>query len=388
MREIDGGICAVPGVRACGVKRGRYGVAMIACSGYAAGVFTRNRVRAAPIEVTVDHLRRSRGRIEGIIANSGSANAYTGLRGIRDAERMAGIMAEMIGCSHEMIGVASTGVIGRYLDLDLIFSLANEAAPALRSGPAASMEAAHAIMTTDTRVKEVAVEHEGFRIGGICKGAGMIEPDMATMLAFIYTDADVGPELYKFLKDAVDVSFNMLTVDGDTSTNDTVLLTSTRAVECNPDSFRDALEHVCVSLARMIARDGEGATKAMVVEVTGAASSEDARRAAKSIARSNLVKAALYGEDPNWGRIVCAAGRSGAEFDPSRISLSMSSRNGSVLLVDRGSIVDGVLEEAKKVMSSDEILIQIDLAAGSAIARSFGCDLTHEYVNINAKYTT
>lgn len=388
MRQIDGGICAVPGVRACGVKRGRYGVAMIACSGYAAGVFTRNRVRAAPIEVTIDHLRRSGGRIEGIIANSGSANAYTGVRGIRDAERMAGIMAGMLGCSPEMIGVASTGVIGRYLDLDLISSLADEAAPALRSGPDASREAAQAIMTTDTRVKEVAVEHEGFRIGGICKGAGMIEPDMATMLAFIYTDADAGPELYRLLKDAVDVSFNMLTVDGDTSTNDTVLLTSTRAVECDPESFREALEHVCVSLARMIARDGEGATKAMDVEVTGAASSEDARRAAKSIARSNLVKAALYGEDPNWGRIVCAAGRSGAEFDPSRVSLRMSSRNGSVLLVDRGIIVDGVLEEAKKVMSSDEILIQIDLGAGSASARGFGCDLTHEYVNINAKYTT
>lgn len=388
MRKIDGGICAVPGVRACGLKRGRYGVAMIACSGYTAGVFTRNRVRAAPIEVTIDHLRRSGGRTEGVIANSGSANAYTGMRGIRDAERMAGIMAEMLGCSPEMIGVASTGVIGRYLDLDLIHSLSKEAAPALRSGPAASREAAQAIMTTDTKLKEIAVEHEGFRIGGICKGAGMIEPDMATMLAFIYTDADVGPELYPFLKEAVDVSFNMLTVDGDTSTNDTVLLTSTRAVECEPESFREALGYVCVSLARMIARDGEGATKAMDVEVTGAASSEDARRAAKSIARSNLVKAALYGEDPNWGRIVCAAGRSGAEFDPARISLSISSSIGSVQLVDRGSILDGVLEEAKKVMSSDEIIIHIDLGAGSASARSFGCDLTHEYVNINAKYTT
>ncbi|MGB9902032.1 bifunctional ornithine acetyltransferase/N-acetylglutamate synthase [Methanothrix sp.] len=388
MREIDGGICAVPGVRACGVKRGRYGVAMIACSGYAAGVFTRNRVRAAPIEVTIDHLRRSKGRIEGVIANSGSANAYTGMRGMRDAERMAGMMAEMLGCSPELIGVASTGVIGRYLDLNLISSLAKEAAPALRSTPDASREAAQAIMTTDTKVKEVAVEHEGFRLGGICKGAGMIEPDMATMLAFIYTDADVGPEIYTFLKDAVDTSFNMLTVDGDTSTNDTVLLTSTRAVECDPESFREALGYVCVRLAKMIARDGEGATKAMEVEVTGAASSEDARRAAKSIARSNLVKAALYGEDPNWGRIVCAAGRSGAEFDPSRISLSMNSSGGSVVLVDRGIIVDGVLEEAKKVMSSDEIFIHIDLGAGTASARSFGCDLTHEYVNINAKYTT
>lgn len=388
MREIKGGICAVPGVRACGLKRGKYGVAMIACSGYAAGVFTKNRVRAAPVEVTLDHLRRSGGRIEGIIANSGSANAYTGVRGIRDAESMAGIMARMLGCSPEMIGVASTGVIGRYLDLDLISSLAEEAAPALRSTPESSREAAQAIMTTDTRIKEIAVEHDGFRIGGICKGAGMIEPDMATMLAFIYTDADVGPDLYRFLKDAVDVSFNMLTVDGDTSTNDTVLLTSTRAVECDPDSFRETLGYVCVGLAKMIARDGEGATKAMEVEVTGAASSEDARRAAKSIARSNLVKAALYGEDPNWGRIVCAAGRSGAEFDPSRISLRMSSRSGSVLLVDRGIIVEGVLEDAKKVMSGDEIFIHIDLGAGSASARSFGCDLTHEYVNINAKYTT
>ncbi len=388
MREIEGGICAVPGVRACGIKRGRYGVAMIACSGIAAGVYTQNRVRAAPIEVTINNLRRSGGLIDGIIANSGSANAYTGERGIADAAAMAGIMAKIINCSPERIGVASTGVIGRYLDMDLISSMAQEIAPALRSSPDASREAALAVMTTDTKIKEIAVEHDGFVIGGICKGAGMIEPDMATMLAFIYTDAKVSSDLYPFLKEAVDESFNMLTVDGDTSTNDTVLLTSTRSKECDPDSFREALKYVCVKLAKMIARDGEGATKAIEVVVTGAASGIDARRAAKTIARSNLVKTAIYGEDPNWGRIVCAAGRSGADFEPARITLTMSSQRGSVVLVDRGRIVEGVLDDAKRVMAGDEITILLDLGAGSASARSFGCDLTHEYVNINAKYTT
>lgn len=389
MKEIEGGICVVPGVRASGVREGKYGVAMIACSGLAAGVYTTNRIRAAPLDLTAANLEAIGGRLDGVIANSGCANAYTGPRGLADAAHMADIMAKAIGSDKSRIAVASTGVIGRYLDLDLIESLARRAAESLRRTPDASRDAALAVMTTDTRIKESAVEHEGFRVAGICKGAGMIAPDMATMLAFLYTDAALDlADLQSCLKDAVDDSFNMLTVDGDTSTNDMALLTATGAVPADLEAFRDALRYVCISLAKKMARDGEGASKAMEVIVTGASSASDARLAAKAITRSSLVKAALYGKDPNWGRIVCAAGYSGAQFDPSRINLVLESGGRSVSLVDSGRIVEGRLDAAKAVMGSDEITIILDLGAGNYTARSFGCDLTHEYVDINAKYTT
>lgn len=389
MKEIEGGISAVTGVRASGARDGKYGVAMIACSGIAAGVYTMNRIRAAPLDLTAANLESTDGRLDGVIANSGCANAYTGPRGLEDAHAMADIMAKAIGSDKSRIAVASTGVIGRYLDLDLIESLARKVAGDLRATPDASRDAALAIMTTDTRIKEAAVEHEGFRVAGICKGAGMISPNMATMLAFLYTDAALDPnDIKSCLKDAVDDSFNMLTVDGDTSTNDMALLTATGAVRADPGAFRDALRYVCISLAKKMARDGEGASKAMEVIVSGAASSSDARLAAKAVAKSSLVKAALYGEDPNWGRIVCAAGYSGAQFDPSRINLALESAGRRVSLVDSGRIVGGVLDAAKSVMASDEITIILDLGAGDCAARSFGCDLTHEYVDINAKYTT
>jgi glutamate N-acetyltransferase/amino-acid N-acetyltransferase len=360
---------------------------MVACSGQAAGLFTTNKVRAAPLEVTAEHLME--GRLDGIIANSGCANAFTGKRGLKDARSMAGIMASVLGTEQSRIAVASTGVIGRYLDLDLIRSMAEELKEGLRNSPEASREAAKAIMTTDTRVKEVAVEHQGFRVAGICKGAGMIEPNMATMLAFLYTDAKLDRDrLQSCLRVAVDQSFNMLTVDGDTSTNDTVILTSTGAVSCDLSAFQEALSYVCINLAKKMARDGEGATKAMEVLVQGARSDNDARLAAKAVARSNLVKAALYGADPNWGRIVCAAGRSGAELDPGKITLSITGAGKTATLVEKGSIVEGILDKAKEIMKEEDVLINLDLGLGSARARSFGCDLTHGYVDINASYTT
>lgn len=391
MKRIEGGICAVDGVMASGVKRGKYGVALIAASGAAAGVFTTNRIRAAPLDVTAENLIASEGRLEGVIANSGCANAYTGPRGVEDARWMSSLLADHLGVGSEKIGVASTGVIGRYLDRDTLAELFSEAKAHLRSDPGASTEAARAIMTTDTRVKEIAIEHSGFRVAGITKGAGMIEPNMATMLAFIYTDAMISPEaLRECLMAAADESFNMLIVDGDTSTNDLVLVTATEMVDVEIDDFREALNFVCVELAKMMAKDGEGATKLVEMEVTGAMDREDARIAAKTIMRSSLVKTAIFGCDPNWGRIVAAAGRSGADLDPEKITLSISAagRDKEVFLVKDGKIVDGVLSEAEEAMRAEELLISLDLGLGDGKARAFGCDLSYDYVKINAEYTS
>jgi len=385
--RIEGGICAVSGVRAAGVKEGKYGVALIAASGVAAGMFTTNRVRAAPLEVTAEHLRA--GTLEGSIANSGCANAFTADRGVEDARAMADLMADLLGVDRRHIAVASTGVIGRYMDMPLISRLFEQAKGRLTSSPQASQEAARAIMTTDTKVKEIAVEHQGFHVAGIVKGAGMIEPHLATMLCFLYTDAILTlAELKGCLADAVEDSFNMLTVDGDTSTNDMVLLTATGKNCCDQEAFREALKYVCIELARMMARDGEGSSKYFETRILGAKTEEDARAAARAVARSNLVKAAVYGADPNWGRILAAVGRSGADVDQEKITLILEGGGMKVFLVERGRIMDGVLEQAKRIMRGQDLVFHVDLGLGTASARSFGCDLTHEYVDINASYTT
>jgi glutamate N-acetyltransferase/amino-acid N-acetyltransferase len=385
--RIEGGICAVPGVRAAGAKEGRYGVALIVARGVAAGMFTTNKVRAAPVEVTAEHLRT--GMLEGSIANSGCANAYTGLRGIEDAQAMAGLLAEFLGVDGRHIAVASTGVIGRYLDMPLVSRLFEQARERLTSSGEASQEAARAIMTTDTKVKEIAVEHGGFRLAGIVKGAGMIEPQLATMLCFLYTDAILTQEDLKgCLADAVKDSFNMLTVDGDTSTNDMVFITATGQRSCDKEAFCEALRYVCIELARMMAKDGEGASKYFEVLITGAKTEEDARAAARAVVRSNLVKAAVYGADPNWGRILAAIGRSGADVDQEKITLILEGEGMKVSLVERGRIMDGVLAKAQRIMRGQDLIFYVDLGLGKASARSFGCDLTHEYVDINASYTT
>ncbi len=387
MKRLEGGICTVPGVSASGARQGKYGLALIAASGVAVGMFTTNRVRAAPLDVTAENLEN--GWLDGVIANSGCANCYTGVQGLQYARDMVRMMADFLKTAPGRIGVASTGVIGRPMDMEIIESLFQEAKARLRSSPDASQEAARAIMTTDTRLKEVALEHKGMHIAGIIKGAGMIEPNMATMLCFIYTDADLPrAELKDCLANAVADSFNMLTIDGDTSTNDTILLTATGAQKCDIGTFRVALNHVCTELARMMAMDGEGATKYFETVITGAGSGEDARAAARSVARSSLVKTAVYGSDPNWGRIVAAVGRSGARLEPERITLSLEGNGREVTLVEKGRIVQGVLDQAKEIMEGDSILIYVDLGLGDATARSFGCDLTHGYVDINANYTT
>ena len=245
-------------------------------------------------------------------------------------------------------------------------------------------------MTTDTFFKGVAVELDnGVHIAGIAKGSGMIAPNMGTMLAFLYTDAFLPKDvLDACLKEAVDKSFNMLIVDGDTSTNDMALITATGYRECEEKLFQEGLELVCIELAKMIAKDGEGATKLIEARVTGARSVEDARLAAKAIVRSPLVKTAIFGKDPNWGRVVAAAGYSGAEVEQERISLRFSGNNQEAVLVDSGRIVEGKLEALKSIMESDEIVIEVALGLGEDEAVAWGCDLTYDYVKINAMYTT
>jgi len=385
MKTVEGGVCAVPGVKAYGIKESKQGLAIIAGKGDAVGVFTQNKIRAAPVIVTS---RRLPCIMNAIVTYSGCANAFTGKKGIEDAEKMASLVAGALSVSPESVGVASTGIIGRRVNMDWIEGRVREVIAGLTSEPSGSEAAARAIMTTDTVPKQIAVEVEGVRIGGIAKGSGMIEPNMATMLTFIYTDAELSPEsLYKCLKAAVDRSFNMLVVDGDTSTNDMVLLTATGKKKISEDKFQEGLTFLCTELAKMIARDGEGATKFIEVRIVGAKSEEDARKAAKAVVRSPLVKTAVYGADPNWGRIVAAIGRSGADVEEDKITLALSDGTNTVTLVKKGHIVEGALAQAKALMAKD-VIISADLGLGSGEARAWGCDLTGDYVKINAKYMT
>ncbi len=394
MKQVDGGVCAVKGVRASGIKPGKMGLAIIAAEGSAAGVFTRNKVIAAPLIVTRENLSNN-GRLAAVIANSGNANAFTGEQGITDAREMAHILAEQLDVPVELVAVASTGVIGRKLDVEWIREHVCGVVETLDSTPDSSNAAARAIMTTDLVYKESAVELEsGVRIGGIAKGSGMIEPNMGTMLSFIYTDASLPADVLEgCLKRSVDKSFNMIVVDGDTSTNDIVLLTATGASSIEPqvEEFQMGLNRVMTELAKMIARDGEGATKLIEAHVRGAKTENDARIAAKAIVRSPLVKSAVFGKDPNWGRVVAAVGYSGADIDQDKISLAFASGDDVVNLVEHGNIVDSstnVPGSLEHIMAQDEIVIMVDIGLGEQSATAWGCDLTYDYIRINADYTT
>jgi glutamate N-acetyltransferase/amino-acid N-acetyltransferase len=394
MKFIEGGICAVKGVRAGGIKPGKMGLAIIQAEGNAAGVYTRNKVIAAPLVVTREHISKT-GRLSGVIVNSGNANAFTGVQGLADARIMASSLASKLDVNEELIGVASTGVVGRKLDTGWITAHIDEVLESLGEDADSSMSAARSIMTTDTVPKEIAIEMDcGIRIAGIAKGAGMIEPNMGTMLAFVYTDAEVHPDvLQSCLTVAVDKSFNMIVVDGDTSTNDMVLVTATGQSGINPeiDDLQAGLDFILTELAKMIAVDGEGATKLIESKVTGATTEEDARLVTKAIVRSPLVKSAIFGQDPNWGRIVVAAGYSGADIIPEKISLSFSAGIEVVELVKNGEVVrndEKTLSKLKEIMAEDEIYIITDLGMGDKSATAWGCDLTYDYVRINAEYTT
>jgi len=373
LRRVDGGLGAVEGVSAGGVKGDNYGVAEVEASGPAAAVFTKNRVKAAPLKVTRERLVE--GRLDGVVANSGNANAFTGEQGLKDAEWMA----DLGGPGY---AVASTGVIGRRIDRDAVESLYREVETS--TGAEGSRRAAEAIMTTDTHPKEVAVEADGFTVAGIAKGAGMIEPQMGTMLAFLYTDADTdSSRLQRVLRSGGRDTFNMVTVDGETSTNDCALLTATcEREEPEEGPLEEAVEQVCLDLAKMIARDGEGSTKLIECRVTGAKTRGEAQRAAKAVARSPLVKTAFFGEDPNFGRIVAALGHSDASISESDMGISL----GDVEVAREGEPLDFDHEDAKAAVEGDTVQVEASIGDGDHEATAYGCDLSPGYVDINATY--
>ena len=380
-------ICGVEGVTAAGVKEDKFGLTIIRAEGTAAGVFTSNAMKAPPVVLMQERIKK--GTLSAIIANSGCANAYTGDRGYRDAITMAEIAAWELKTDPEKIGVASTGVIGRYLDIPLITRQAKDIAPRLERSTVAEEQAAKGIMTTDLFEKHSLVRRETFSVGGITKGSGMIAPNMGTMLSFIYTDAEIpAKDLKESLALAAKRTFNRVVVDGDESTNDIALCTATGARgKVNIREFQAALEECCRSLAIQIATDGEGASKLLEVTVTGAPSEDAAAVVAKTVIGSPLVKTAVYGEDPNWGRVVAAAGRSGIRFDPYRASLLISDGTARTELVRSGEIVVD-LTVAKSLMAGKKVIFELDLAAGDGTATAWGCDLTERYVEINGRYTT
>jgi glutamate N-acetyltransferase / amino-acid N-acetyltransferase len=397
MKVIPGGVCAIEGVMAAGVRKGKYGVAIIVNpESTAAAVFTSNKVVAAPVIFTKKIVKD--GCISAIVANSGNANCFTGEKGLLNAQNMSKKVSNALNTKYNQVGVGSTGVIGRELPMEIINSLIDEALDNLENSPEASTKAAEAIMTTDIISKEFAVEtklEDGniVRIGGINKGSGMIAPNMGTMLCYITTDVQATPkELQKALKEAVDQSFNMVVVDGDESTNDMVVIMANGKSGKIDANFQKALNLLCTELAKMMARDGEGATKFMEVEVKGALSLEDACASAKSVVKSPLVKTALFGADPNWGRIVAAVGYSGVEMDEKIISVSLKSNKKTVKIVDKGNVLafdnSEELKIAEKIMKNKEIKITVDIGLGKQSATAYGCDLSYDYVKINAEYTT
>jgi glutamate N-acetyltransferase/amino-acid N-acetyltransferase len=395
----SGGVTTPQGFRAAGVSagikaNGGLDLALLVSEtpATAAAVFTINRAQAAPVLVSREHLTRSGGVARAVIVNSGCANACTGDEGLQIANTMAADTARLVGCPVEHVLVASTGVIGVALPLDKIRSGLPAALRALGANQGAA--AARAIMTTDPFPKEAAartiIGGRDASVGGMAKGSGMIEPMMATMLAFITTDAAVPqPLLDRALRDAVHDTFNAITVDGECSTNDTVMLLANGASGATVDAgqydtFVRALRGVCLELALGIVRGGEGATKLVTVTVTGAASPEEARRAAKAIANSPLVKTAIHGGDPNWGRLIAVAGRAGVEFNLERAAVTI----GSTVLFEAGKPHDDNAPRAAEYLKGKEIAVAVDLGAGRATSTVWTCDLSAEYVRINADYRT
>jgi len=368
----------------------------------AAGAFTTNRVKGAPVILTQRHLKD--GKLGAIVVNSGIANVFTGRRGFRDARRMVSLTAKLLGLRTKDVAVASTGVIGAYLPMKKVESGIREAVEELSKSREASLDAARAIMTTDTVPKEIAlkVELEDGRvatIAGMAKGSGMVNPKMktATMLAFLVSDVAITPRaLKRALATAVDNSFNLLNIDNETSTSDMVLILANgragnRKITVNrlDKNFQEGLECAMAHLTWMLAQDGEGATKLIEVHVNNAKNVEEARLVAKTVVGSNLVKAAIFGRDPNWGRVVAALGYSGASFNPSQLKLSISSERGVVMLV-KGEKPPSkkILQRARDVLRSREVEIHLDLGVGKSSAVAWGCDLTYDYVKINSRYTT
>ncbi len=406
MQFIERGTVSTPaGFRAagvaCGLKpTGNLDLALLISEreASAAGVFTKNRVKAAPVIVCQRALGENPGKVRAVAANAGVANACTGEKGLEDARATQECVAECVGCDASQVLVLSTGVIGMRLDMDKISTGVHEAAERLSSS--GGLDAARAIMTTDTRPKHLAVKIElkggAITIGAMAKGAGMIHPDMATLLAVISTDVAIRQDMLQdTLTQAVQRSFNRITIDGDTSTNDAVLALANGAsgVElggaADHAAFARGFDAVCLRLAHAIVRDGEGASKFIELSVSGAGDQAQALKVAQTIATSPLVKTAFAGGDPNWGRVLAAAGRSGIPFDPNRLELWIKSGEGPGLQLVRGGEAAPYSEErAQELFAGGEIELRLDLGQGEAAATVWTCDLTHEYVTINAAYRT
>lgn len=400
---VKGGVCSAKGFRAAGVEAaikyaGRKDVALIVadfpCA--AAAVFTTNKVAAAP--VIYDRVIAKGGRLQAILANSGCANACTGERGLKDAELSALVTAAELGIDSSLVMVASTGVIGRPLPMDRLLDGMRKAKAKLGRTAQHGLDAEMAVMTTDTRPKQACVKTviggKRVTIGGMCKGSGMIEPNMATMLGFITTDAAIAPAMLKrALVIAISQSFNRVVVDGDESTNDSVFLMAS-GLAGNPEirksgedfrAFADALTTVCVSLAKQMAADGEGATKFVTVTVKGARSEADAARAARAVAKSPLAKTSWFGKDPNWGRVLAAVGYSGAEVTDMKTEVFYDRE----WAFRKGQVADAAqLERLQKVLEKSEFEVTVDLHLGKGESCIYTCDYSLEYVHINADYTT
>ena len=408
---IDGGVTSPKGFVAsgvhCGIKNRRKDLALLGsgteCD--AAALYTTNKVKAAPILITQRHL--AKGKARGAVINSGLANALTGKRGLNDAHVMAELAGFAIGCPFDQIVVSSTGMIGKYLPMNKICKGIETAGKALGSTRKHAHDAAMAIMTTDTVPKEAAVSvvlSDGARItiGGMTKGSGMICPELkkhhATNLTFITTDAAIShAALEEMLIQSIECSLNMLNIDGDRSTNDMCVIfangeAGNKKLKKADPLFQEALTELVQELTRQLAADGEGAKKRIEVSVIGAADEAQAKVAARSVVMSNLVKSAIFGEDPNFGRIVSAIGASGVEIDADKVSLSLESEYGSVDLMKNGELIalvdDKTYKRARELLKSSRINMVVDLAIGNGQATAWGCDLTYDYVRINADYTT
>ena len=405
MKIIEGGVTAAKGFKAAAAAaeikyKGRTDMAMVysevPC--VAAGTFTTNVVKAAPVKWDQD-IVYNHPSAQVVICNSGIANACTGAEGYGYCKETADAAAEILGVAADSVLVASTGVIGMQVPIDRIKNGVKMMAPKLDGSLEAGTEAAKAIMTTDTKKKEVAVQIEiggkTVTVGGMCKGSGMIHPNMCTMLGFVTTDACISKQLLQeALSQDVKDTYNMVSVDGDTSTNDTVLVMANGQAENTPitkegedyKTFCEALHFIMLELSKKIAGDGEGCTCLFEATVIGAKDKNQARTIAKSVVCSSLTKAAVFGHDANWGRILCAMGYSGAQFDPEVVDIWLESKAGTIKIVENGIATDYSEETATKILSEEEVIAKMDIKEGNETATAFGCDLTYEYVKINGDY--
>ena len=405
MKQIAGGVTAAAGFEAAAVAaeikyKNRNDMALIYSTHpcMVAGTFTTNVVKAAPV-MWDKQLVETAPFVQAVIVNSGIANACTGQQGLEICQKEAQKAGELLGLPENAVLVASTGVIGKQMPLDRVCAGIEKLVAAKAPGLEAGLAAAQAIMTTDTVHKEIAVEFQvagkTVTMGGMCKGSGMIHPNMCTMLGFITTDVNISKEMLQkaLSRDVVD-SFNMISVDGDTSTNDTLLVMANGlagneeiiAEGADYDAFCEALHFITTYLAKKMAGDGEGATCLFETKVVGAATKEDARTLAKSVICSSLTKAAIFGHDANWGRILCALGYSGAQFDPENVDLYFKSVSGEIQIFGKGVACDYSEEEASKILADPEVTVLVDMHMGNEEATAWGCDLSYDYVKINADY--